>query len=488
MTAALVAALIIPLCGAVAVGPWRRSTRLPMLVACGAAALQLIAVIAIPFGAGDGPMWHRLELPWAPAIGLSFDLGVDGISYPLIVLTSVLTLLCCAYTAARPPGWGGPQLAALLLLVDFGISGVFMATNLVLFFVFFEVVLLPMYAIIRGWGGADRAKAATKFVLYTLLGSLLLLVGVLIVVAEAGSGDIVAIAQGRHRIPAEAQLWAFIFLALGLAIKSPLWPLHTWLPDAHTQAPTVGSVMLAGVLLKLGTYGLIRVGVMLVPQGAKQASAVLAVLAVTAVIVGSLVCLAQTELKRLIAYSSVSHMGFVLLGIATMTPNGITAALYGSIAHGLITGLLFFLVGTIKDRTGTGELARLSGLRDTMPRLSGVLTFAALASAGLPGLAGFWGEAFAIYAAFERGGTLWVSLAVVAAVAAVLSAVYLLRMIREVTTGEPSAAARITDSGPASRDVLVWAPMSAAIVVLGLAPWLLAHTIANSQLGWGMLL
>lgn len=212
-----------------------------------------------------------------------------------------------------------------------------------------------------------------------------------VVVAAAGTADIVALTGGAG-LSRGTQLFAFTLLALAFAVKSPLWPLHSWLPDAHTQAPTVGSVVLAGVLLKMGTYGLIRVAVGVAPEGARWAAPVLGVLAVAAILVGALVCLAQTELKRLIAYSSVGHMGFVLLGVATLTSTGIRAALIGNIAHGVITGLLFFLAGAIKDRAHTGALGELSGLRETAPRLAGLLGFAAVASLGLPGLAGFWGR------------------------------------------------------------------------------------------------
>ena len=284
------------------------------------------------------------------------------------------------------------------MVLEVGILGTFLALDLVLFFLFFEVVLLPMYAVIAGWGGADRRRAARKFVLYTLFGSVLLLLGVFTVVATAGTGDLVALTGGAG-LGRSTQYMAFALFAVAFAVKAPLWPLHTWLPDAHTQAPTVGSVILAGVLLKMGTYGLIRVGVGVAPLGAAWAAPVLGVLAAAAIMAGSLICLRQTELKRLIAYSSVGHMGFVLLGIATLTATGLQAALIGNVAHGLITGLLFFLAGAIKDRAHTGVLAELGGLRETAPRLAGLLGFAAIASLGLPGLAGFWGEAFAVVAA-----------------------------------------------------------------------------------------
>ncbi|MEV6366775.1 NADH-quinone oxidoreductase subunit M [Micromonospora musae] len=475
----LVAVLALPALGAVAVAatPADRAAR---LVGTVTAALTLLA--ALPLAAGDrgwfawsanGPAvrpWHQLDLPWVPGLELRFHLGVDGISYPLVVLTALLTLLCCAYSLYRvPAGGSGRALVALLLVIEVGILGTFLALDLVLFFLFFEVVLLPMYAVIAGWGGEDRRRAARKFVLYTLLGSVLLLVGVYVVVAAAGTADIVTLTGGGG-LSRNTQLFAFTLLALAFAVKSPLWPLHSWLPDAHTQAPTVGSVVLAGVLLKMGTYGLIRVAVGVAPEGARWAAPVLGALAVAAILVGALVCLAQTELKRLIAYSSVGHMGFVLLGIATLTSTGLQAALIGNVAHGVITGLLFFLAGAVKDRTHTGALAELSGLRETAPRLAGLLGFAAIASLGLPGLAGFWGEAFAVIAAIEVGGPLWTTLGVLAAVGGALTAAYFLRLLRRVTHGRPSPAVDRLAPTLAGGELTAWTPLVLLALAVGLAP------------------
>lgn len=500
---ALVAVVALPLLGglAVAVLP-ARVDRLARAVGTAFAALTLVGAGLLAAGRGDDGWfayrptgadngagsggasavrpWHEVDLTWVPGFDLRFHLGVDGVSYPLVVLTALLTLLCCTYTLwhvptpgadAGDPGRGagdldrtasgsgsgrltpgrGRSLVALLLVIEAGILGTFLALDLVLFFLFFEVVLLPMYAVIAGWGGEQRRHAARKFALYTLFGSVLLLVGVFTVVAAGDTADIVAL-TGGNGLSRGTQLLAFTLFALAFAVKSPLWPLHTWLPAAHTQAPTVGSVILAGVLLKMGTYGLIRIGVGVTPQGARWAAPVIGVLAVAAIIIGALVCLAQDELKRLIAYSSVGHMGFVLLGVATLTATGIQAALIGNIAHGIITGLLFFLAGAIKDRAGTGSLTALRGLRETAPRLAGLFAFAAAASLGLPGLAGFWGEAFAVAAALQVGGVLWHTLGALAALGGALTAAYFLRLLFRVTHGPASAAvARIGAQRPAGR-------------------------------------
>ncbi|MEU0552056.1 NADH-quinone oxidoreductase subunit M [Micromonospora sp. NPDC005979] len=475
----LVAVLVVPALGAVGVAATPRD-RAARIVGTAAAALTLLAAVALVSGGRDWLAWsagtpavrpwHQVDLPWASGLDLRFHLGVDGISWPLVVLTALLTLLCCAYSLWRvPDGGSGRALVALLLVVEVGILGTFLALDLVLFFLFFEVVLLPMYAIIAGWGGADRRRAARKFVLYTLVGSVLLLVGVYVVVAAAGTADIVALTGGAG-LSRNTQLAAFTLFALAFAVKSPLWPLHSWLPDAHTQAPTVGSVVLAGVLLKMGTYGLIRVAVGVAPEGARWAAPVLGVLAVAAILVGSLVCLAQVEVKRLIAYSSVGHMGFVLLGVATLTATGVQAALIGNVAHGVITGLLFFLAGAVKDRTGTGALAELSGLRETAPRLAGLLAFAAVASLGLPGLAGFWGEAFAVVAAIQVGGPLWLTLGVLAAVGGALTAAYFLRLLRQVTHGRPSPAVGGVGAGLAGAELTAWAPLVLLALAIGLVP------------------
>jgi NADH-quinone oxidoreductase subunit M len=308
-----------------------------------------------------------------------------------------------------------------------------------------------------------------------------MLLGILLVRAQTGTFDMVALAEGQGAgMSRGVQVLAFLALALGLAVKAPMWPLHSWLPDAHTAAPTVGSVLLAGVLLKMGTYGLVRVAVPVAPEGARVLAPFLAAFAVVGIVYGALACLVQRDLKRLIAFSSVGHMGFVLLGIATLTPAGLNGALFANVAHGLITGLLFFLAGAVKDRHHTADLTELGGgLYQRLPRLGGLLAFAAVASLGLPGLAGFWGEMLALLGAFrphpelDRG--LFLVLMTVAGVGVVLTTLYLVALLRRVAQG---ASAPRWREAVLLRDVTVheigvWAPLVALVVGLGLWPKLL---------------
>ena len=287
----------------------------------------------------------------------------------------------------------------------------FIAFDLILFLVFWELVLVPMYFLIGVWGSANREYASIKFFLYTLFGSVFMLLGFLAMyfrsdVGGAHTFDILQLqafaAQGGFSTG--FQLVAFGAIALGFAVKVPMWPFHTWLPDAHTEAPTIGSVLLAGIMLKMGTYGFVRIALPLLPEGAKAYAPWIGLLSAIAIVYAALACLAQKDLKRLIAFSSVGHMGFVMLGISTLTAIGINAAIFGMVAHGVITGMLFFCVGSIYDRYHTREIAEIGGgMMQKMPFLAGTFAFVSIASLGLPGLAGFWGEVMALLSAFEIG-------------------------------------------------------------------------------------
>ncbi len=474
----------LPAAGAavLAVLPLRERAAQVFGVVASAAPLVVAVVAAVRFDYDHaGRMQQSVDANWLPAIDVHFHLGVDGISLPLVVLTALLTFLCAVYTLAAPPGAGhSRQFLALTLLMEVGVLGTFLALDLVLFFVFFEVVLIPMYFLIAVWGGPGRAAAATKFILFTLLGSGLMFVGFLVLYAKAGTFDITVLtAQHGSAIGSGAQLTAFVLLLLGFGIKSPMWPLHTWLPDAHTEAPTVGSVLLAGVLLKMGTYGLVRVAIGAAPDGARRAAPALGLLAVIGIVYAAFACLALArggDLKRLIAFSSVGHMGFVLLGIATLTPVGIQGALIGNIAHGLITGLLFFLVGSVKDRFHTSEIEELGGgLLAKAPALGGLLLFASIASLGLPGLAGFWGEMLAMLGAWSPGAALsrplFLVLMALAGLGTVLTAFYFVAMLRRVDFGvvpERWREGAIADALPL--ELLAWLPLTLLAVAVGLWP------------------
>ncbi|GAA3246735.1 complex I subunit 4 family protein [Nonomuraea helvata] len=450
-----VALLAVPLLGALVLLLVPHTLR-PLLHTYGLAlsgiTLALAVLLAATFDHGRGArLQSQVDLPWIPGLDLRFHLGVDGISLPLIVLTALLTFLCFVYLC-----WGGARqgfvgarpraLVFTLLVLEVGMIGTFLALDLLLFFVFFEIVLVPMYFLIGIWGGEGRRAASIKFILYTLLGSVVMLLGLLLVWTRTGTLDIEALSAAHGAgMPRSVQILAFVAIGIGLAVKTPMWPLHTWLPDAHTEAPTTGSVLLAGVLLKMGTYGFARIAIPILPEGAMVVAPWLGAFAVVGIVYGALACLAQRDLKRMIAYSSVGHMGFVLLGFATLTPVGINGALFANVAHGLITGLLFFLAGAIKDRYHTADMPSLGGgMLATLPRLGSVLTFASIASLGLPGLAGFWGEMLALFGAFQPANglprALFLTYMVIGGLGAVLTAAYFVVMLSRVTHGRPQEA------------------------------------------------
>ena len=451
----------------------------PVGVAASALTLgvALLTLSARPWSAGLPVL--DLDVPWIPAIGVRLHFALDGVSAPLVILTAALGLLVTVMVLRAPPAGGSMRsLVVCLLVVEGGALATFTAADLVLFFVAFEVVLVPMWAMIRWWGDAHdpvgRRDAAARFVLYTAFGSAIMLAGLLLVAINAGSSDIVALttAQGVG-IDRSVQIVAAALLVGGLAVKVPVWPLHTWLAPAHTAAPTVGSVLLAGVLLKMGSYGLVRVAVPVVPEGFSVVAPYLGALGVVGILWGGLACLVERDLKRLVALSSVAHMGFVALGVASGTPQGLQGALFANIAHGVITSLLFVVAGGLKDRFASARLADIGGgLRERSPRLGGLLALGCVAGLGLPGLAGFWGELLAVYGAWQApvsgGAGFWKVLAVLAVVGTALAAAYLLRVLRSLWHG---AGEPVTDATGLELGVAV--PLVVVTVVLGLVPWLL---------------
>src|SRR4051794_3159245 len=424
-----------------------------------------------------------VDKSWIDVIHSRFQMGIDGISLPLLMLTMLVVPLVIIYSWNHFPEPHNPKAFLILILVlDTGMIGTFAAQDLILFFVFFEVVLLPMYFMIGVWGAEQRQYAAIKFFLFTLFGSALMIVSFLALFFLTGAHTFNMVELARlvpiSNIALSSQVLVFGGMFIGFGIKVPMFPFHTWLPDAHTQAPTQGSVILAAVLLKLGTYGFVRVALPILPDAAIKWAPWIGGLAVIGIIYGALGCLAQTDMKRLIAFSSVAHMGFVMLGISTLTSFGLNAAIFGMVAHGLITGMLFFVAGSIQERYHTREISRLGGVLVQAPRLGWILGFCAMASLGLPGLAGFWGEFPAILAAFDPAKGLNAGLfrgyMVVASVGTVFAAGYLLWMYQRTAFGVPKTEfekSHIHDIH--LPEYLAWTPMLILIVIFGILPGLM---------------
>jgi len=433
-----------------------------------------------------GDLQFKADESWIDVINSRYHVGIDGIALPLLMLSILVVVACIIYSWDHFPEPHNPKaFLALVLLLEVGMNGTFVAQDLILFFIFFEIVLLPMFFMIGVWGGPNREYASIKFFLFTLFGSALMLVGFLALffVSKEQTFDMVKLSGfGGAGIDHATQMLIFGGLFLGFAIKVPMFPFHTWLPDAHTEAPTVGSVLLAAILLKLGTYGFIRIALPILPDAARTWAPWIGLLAVIGIIYGALCCLAQKDMKRLIAFSSVAHMGFVMLGIATLTDFGLNAAVFGMVAHGLITGMLFFVAGSVQERYETREMSKLGGLLTQAPKLGWILGFCAMASLGLPGLAGFWGEFPAVLASYNPskladglfgGDNLWTfrTFMVIAAIGTVLAAGYLLWMLQRVAFGKPKPEfenAHIHDLH--APEWIAWAPLLALIVLLGIYP------------------
>ncbi|HSL09873.1 MAG TPA: NADH-quinone oxidoreductase subunit M [Actinomycetota bacterium] len=457
-----------------------------LAIAVTGVALVFAIAIAVGFDYGTDGLQYELNAAWIDAINVRYHVGIDGISMPLYVLTFLLAFLCAIYTWRFLPEPGRPKVfVSLMLLLITGMAGTFISFDLILFFVFWELVLVPMYFLIGIWGSANREYAAIKFFLFTLFGSIFMLLGFLGMYFRSDVGgqhtfdmlELQRFAQGGG-FTEGFQLVVFGAIALGLAVKVPMWPVHTWLPDAHTEAPTIGSVLLAGIMLKMGTYGFIRIAIPLLPEGARAYAPWIGLLAAIGIVYAALACLAQRDLKRLIAFSSVGHMGFVMLGIATMTEIGFQAAIFGMVAHGVITGMLFFNVGSIYDRYHTREIAAIGGgMSQKMPKLASTFAYVSIASLGLPGLAGFWGEVMALLSSFNPNAALGLDeglfrvFMVLGGIGTILTAGYFLWMLQRVNMGTlPDRWKDAPLADTLAIEWLSWVPLLLLIVVLGLYP------------------
>jgi NADH-quinone oxidoreductase subunit M len=476
----LTALLVLPILGAIIVAMLPRGeTQLAKGIGVGIGALEFLLSIplATNFEVGHAGMQFETNVPWIAEFGINYHVGIDGFSLFIVLLTTLLTPLCI-WGAWNSIEKRGAEFVASMLVLQTGMIGALVALDLILFFTFWELMLIPMYLIIGVWGSEQRVRAAVKFFIYTMIGSALMLAAMIYLAiahynASKGvwSFDLADVSQVV--LPPQAQALCFWAFVASFAIKVPLFPVHTWLPDAHTQAPTPGSIILAGVLLKLGTYGMIRFAMPLFPLAAGEGAQILAILAVVGIIYGALVAWVQRDAKRLVAYSSVSHMGFIVLGIVTMTTQGLTGATFQSLAHGLTTGALFMSIGILYERRHTRLLADYGGVAKVMPWFAAFFMIAMLGSAGLPGLVGFVGEFLILVGVFVHGGnTLWLPhvLVAVGATGVILGAVYLLHLFQRLMFGPITNPKNEKLKDLSMREKLVFLPLILLIIVMGVYP------------------
>jgi NADH-quinone oxidoreductase subunit M len=421
----------------------------------------------------SSPSFQLLENHVWLAETIRFRLGVDGFSMPLILLTTFLMPFCILASWESIEHRVKEYFVAFLVL-ETTMIGVFEALDLVLFYLFFEAGLIPMFLIIGIWGGARRVYASFKFFLYTLLGSVLMLLAILAMYWDAGTTDMQALFQ--HKFDPHLQTWLWLAFFASFAVKVPMWPVHTWLPDAHVEAPTAGSVILAGILLKMGGYGLIRVSLPMFPDASTYFAPLVYALSVVAIVYTSLVALVQEDMKKLIAYSSVAHMGFVTMGLFTMTPQGVQGALFVMISHGLISGALFLCVGVIYDRMHTREIAAYGGLVNRMPLYAVALMIFTMANVALPGTSGFVGEFLALIGTFRANPTV----AVLAAIGVILSACYALWLYQRVIFGKLEKRNLMAISDLNGREIALLAPLLLLVIYYGIHPGPVLDSFAAS--------
>lgn len=421
--------------------------------------------MALGFDTSDADFQMVEYIPWFEGYNIGYHLGVDGISLFLILLTTFLMPICIL------AGWNSIKhrvreyLIAFLVLESF-VIGVFSALDFVLFYLFFEGMLIPMYLIIGIWGGDRRVYAAFKFFLYTLLGSVLLLVAMLYIYAQTGTTSIPALMQMLPQWPLDVQKWLWLAFFASFAVKIPMWPFHTWLPDAHVQAPTAGSVILAGILLKMGGYGFLRFSLPMLPEASHYFTPLVFTLSIAAIIITSLIALVQQDMKKLIAYSSVAHMGMVTLGLFAFNAEGVNGAMMQMISHGLVSGALFICVGVVYDRMHTREIARYGGLVERMPFYAFAFLFFTMASIGLPGTSGFIGEILVLVGAFKAN----VLVAALAATGMILGAAYMLWLYRRVVFGDLLKVELKSILDVNRIEVAMFLPIIALVLYLGIYP------------------
>jgi NADH-quinone oxidoreductase subunit M len=475
----LTALILIPVVGAIVVSlvpSSRKELHLPLGITLSLMPLALAGYLFWAFQPEAG-FQFAVDAVWYQPWGMGWSLGVDGISMPMVVLTAILVPIALA--ASNAISTRTKEFVAFTLLLEAGMFGAFMARDLFLFFVFFEVILVPMYFIIGIWGGERRIYASLKFFIYTAFGSALMLAAIIglaaMHTAEFGTTSFALADLVNVTLSSGTERWLFAAFALAFAIKVPLFPLHTWLPDAHVEAPTAGSILLAGVMLKLGTYGLMRFNLVLFPQASVDAVQILGVIAVIGIIYGAVVAIVQPDLKKLVAYSSVSHLGFIVLGTFALTSGSLQGAVMQNVNHGLTTGALFLLVGILYERRHTKKIADFGGLQKTIPMFAGFFLFMTFASIGLPGLNGFVGEFLILIGSYATVPVL----AIVAAFGVLLAAVYLLWAYERVFTGEPDGEnQKVKDLS--LKEIGLLAPLAALVLVLGLYPGILLDKIAPS--------
>ncbi len=456
----------------------RRELTHPLGVALSLLPLPLAAVLFVEFERGEAGFQFVERAEWIGDLGVIWHLGVDGISLLLVGLTTVLVPVALA--ASGRIRHRMRLFVAMNLLLEAGLIGVFVSLDLFVFFVFFEAILIPMAFIIGIWGSENRVYAAVKFFLYTAFGSALMLAGIiaLALIHQDQTGEISFSYLGMLDLDLghNTQMWLFGAFVIAFAIKVPLFPLHTWLPDAHVEAPTAGSVLLAGVLLKLGTYGLVRFNLPLFPEAAVRLAPFMAALAVVGVIYGAVVAIVQPDLKKLVAYSSVSHLGFIVLGTFALTSQSLEGSVVQMVNHGLTTGALFLAVGLLYDRRHTKRIADFGGLATSMPVFAGLFLFIAFASIGLPGLNGFVGEFLILMGSYPTMPVL----TVFAATGVILAAVYLLWAYERVFTGSITDPANRNVSDVSLGETMIFAPLVVLILVLGIYPKVALDVIGPS--------